>query len=68
MDLNYLLYRHQMSLDRARNAASREARQVHATLAKNYAQRIAALRRDMFPADEEPATLAGETKYGAARA
>lgn len=68
MDLNYLLHRHQISLDRARNAAGREARQVHATLAKNYAQRIAALRKGMIPADKEPATLAPEIEHGAARA
>jgi len=68
MDLNYLLYRHQISLDRAHNAAGREARQVHATLAKNYAKRIAALRQGMFPADKEPTTLAPEIEHGAARA
>lgn len=68
MDLNYLLYRHQISLDRAKNAAGREARQVHATLAKNYATRIAALRQDMFPADKKPKTLATGVQYGAARA
>lgn len=68
MDLNYLLHRHQISLDRASNAVGREARQVHAALAKNYAKQIAALRRGMFPADKEPVSLAAESEHDAARA
>ena len=68
MDLNYLLYRHQISLARAHNAAGREARQVHAPLAKNYAKRIAALRQGMFRADKAPVALAEEIECSAARA
>jgi len=44
MDLNYLLYRHQISLMRADSAASMEARHAHNGLARGYASRIAALR------------------------
>lgn len=44
MDLNYLLYRHQVSLVRARDAASPEARHAHRGLVHGYARRIAELR------------------------
>lgn len=44
MDLNYLLYRHQVSLVRARDAASPEARHAHQGLVRGYAVRIAELR------------------------
>lgn len=44
MDLNYLLYRHQISLMRADDAASPEARHAHQGLARGYAERISALR------------------------
>lgn len=42
MALNYLLYRHQVSLIRAREALSREAQIAHQRLADMYAQRIRA--------------------------
>lgn len=45
MDLNYLLHRHQISLVRANDAASGEARMAHTGLAQGYAGRIATLRR-----------------------
>ncbi len=45
MDLNYLLYRHQISLMRADDAASMEARHAHQGLARGYAQRISELRK-----------------------
>lgn len=44
VDLNYLLYRHQVSLVRARDAASPEARHAHQGLVRGYAVRIAELR------------------------
>lgn len=44
MDLNYLLYRHQVSLVRARDAASSEARCAHQGLVLGYARRITELR------------------------
>lgn len=44
MDLNHLLARHQISLMRARAAASPEARHAHAGLTRGYATRIAALQ------------------------
>lgn len=40
MDLNELLYRHQVSLERAARAASVEARYAHLELANGYARRI----------------------------
>lgn len=40
MALNYLLHRHQISLMRARSAASPEGRIVHRKLALLYAERI----------------------------
>ena len=68
MDLNYLLYRHQISLDRSTNAASREARQAHAGMARQYRARIDALRLAMFPANKAPGKLADGVAYGSARA
>lgn len=44
MDLNYLLYRHQVSLIRVRDAATPEARHAHQGLVHGYARRIAELR------------------------
>ncbi|WP_186456844.1 hypothetical protein [Sphingomonas suaedae] len=44
MDLNYLLYRHQVSLMRAEAADCLCARRSHRDLARGYAQRIGALR------------------------
>jgi hypothetical protein len=45
MDLNYLYERHQVSLFRAENASSEEARQAHRGLADAYAARIAGARQ-----------------------
>ncbi len=45
MDLNQLLYRHQISLMRADAAASPEARRSHLGLADGYADRITELQR-----------------------
>ncbi|WP_294192729.1 hypothetical protein [uncultured Sphingomonas sp.] len=47
MDLNYLLHRHQVSLMRAHDGATSEARCAHRGLAFGYRQRIAALRETM---------------------
>lgn len=44
MDLNYLLARHQVSLMRADNAASSEARCAHRGFVKQYAARIRELQ------------------------
>lgn len=44
MDLNYLFYRHQVSLMRAAGAASVEARLAHRAFARAYAERIERLR------------------------
>lgn len=44
MDLNHLLFRHQVSLMRANAAACRASRAAHRALAGCYAARIAALR------------------------
>lgn len=68
MDLNYLLYRHQISLDRSTNAKSREARQAHASLARHYGARIDTMRRAMFPENRMPKALADNVVYGTARA
>ena len=68
MDLNYLLYRHQISLDRSTNATSREARRAHAGTAKQYGEQIDALRLAMFPVNKAPRTLADGVAYGSARA
>ncbi len=40
MDLNHLLYRHQLSLMRADAAPSAPARQAHGDCARLYARRI----------------------------
>jgi hypothetical protein len=48
MDLNYLLYRHQISIIRARDAASAEARYSHQGLVRGYALRIAELRETLL--------------------
>jgi hypothetical protein len=40
MDLNYLFYRQQMSLLRARSASSPEGRAAHEGLARGYTERI----------------------------
>jgi len=45
MDLNYLLSRHQISLMRAADAASIEARCAHRNFASHYAARIRALQK-----------------------
>ena len=45
MDLNYLYYRHQVSLFHAGNAASPEARRTHQGLADGYAKLIADARQ-----------------------
>jgi hypothetical protein len=44
LDLNDLLYRHQLSLMRASNAASVEARCAHAGLARGYRRQVQALQ------------------------
>ena len=44
MDLNYLYFRHQVSLYRAENAACEDARRVHRRLADGYAALIAGAR------------------------
>ena len=44
MDLNYLLYRHQVSLMRAKSSDCLCASRSHRGLAKGYAERIRALR------------------------
>lgn len=44
MDLNHLLYRQQISLMRARAAASPEARHAYAGLARGYGRRARALQ------------------------
>ncbi len=44
MDLNYLLYRHQVSLMRADATDCLCARSSHRDLARGYADRISALR------------------------
>lgn len=68
MDLNYLLYRHQISLDRSQNAGSIEARTAHAGLAQHYADRIDRLRQLMFPLSNEPRPFVDEMPFGLARA
>lgn len=45
MDLNYLFYRQQMSLLRARAASSPESRAAHEGLAKGYTEQILAYRK-----------------------
>lgn len=44
MDLNYLFYRQQMSLLRARTASSPESRAAHEGLARGYREKILAYR------------------------
>lgn len=44
MDLNYLYHRHQISLFRAANGATKAARRVHSELADGYASLIATAR------------------------
>ncbi|MCF8707740.1 hypothetical protein [Rhizorhapis sp. SPR117] len=44
MDLNYLFYRQQISLLRARSAANPESRAAHEGLAKGYTEQILAYR------------------------
>lgn len=44
MDLNYLYHRHQISLFRAANGATKAARRVHGELADGYASLIATAR------------------------
>ena len=46
MDLNQLLYRHQVSLMRADAASCTEARLAHRGLARGYADRIARMRAE----------------------
>ena len=48
MDLNYLYQRHQVSLFKADNAHSAEARLVHREFAERYAAQIAVSRRPML--------------------
>ena len=45
MDLNYILGRHQLSVHRARAAATPEARHAHHGLATGYAGRIRSYQR-----------------------
>ncbi|MCR5869688.1 MULTISPECIES: hypothetical protein [unclassified Sphingomonas] len=47
MDLNYLLYRHQVSLMRAKASDCRCASRSHRGLAHGYAERIRVLRSAM---------------------
>ena len=49
MDLNYLYYRHQVSLFMAENAACDESRGVHRALAAGYAARIAGAKCPRAP-------------------
>lgn len=44
MDVNYLFYRQQMSLLRARSASSPEGRAAHEGLARGYTEQIQAYR------------------------
>ena len=44
MDLNYLYHRHQISLFRAVNGATKAARRVHSELAEGYASLITTAR------------------------
>ncbi len=47
MDLNYLLYRHQVSLMRAEAAVCSCSRRSHRDLARGYAERIGAIRSSL---------------------
>ncbi|HET7817347.1 MAG TPA: hypothetical protein VFK58_07185 [Sphingomicrobium sp.] len=53
MDLNYLYYRHQVSVFMSLNAACTRSRNAHSGLADGYARRIAAVRGD--PIESMPA-------------
>lgn len=66
MDLNYLLSRHQISLERSHHAAGIEAQRAHASLATHYATRIDALRRTMFPKGDMAWKLETAMPHGAA--
>ena len=44
MDLNYLLYRHQVSLMRVQASDCQSARSAHRDLARGYAAQISTLR------------------------
>ncbi|SEJ86482.1 hypothetical protein SAMN05428950_10430 [Sphingomonas sp. OV641] len=57
MDLNELFQRHQISLERAANAASVEARHAHLELANGYARRIQEAQT-MAPQKVAPQTIA----------
>jgi hypothetical protein len=57
MDLNELFQRHQISLERAANAASVEARHAHLELANGYARRIREAQT-MAPQKVAPQTIA----------
>ena len=46
MDFNYLYKRHQISLFRARNAASDQARRAHRGLTEGYAALIDTLKQE----------------------
>lgn len=60
MDLNELFQRHQISLERAANAASVEARHAHLELANGYARRIQEAQT-MAPQTMTPPTGAPQT-------
>lgn len=66
MDINYLLSREQISLIKARDAASPEARAAHAGLARIYGE---ALGRSDFPHralnDSVPRRPSGPRRNGA---
>lgn len=47
MDLNYILFRHQVSLFKSDNAACDRARTAHRGLADGYAAAILAFRRGL---------------------
>ena len=44
MDLNYLYFRHQVSLFRSEHAACESSRQAHEVMADAYAERIDAVK------------------------
>lgn len=49
MDIDYIRRRHALSLTLATNAASREARYAHRSLARAYADRIETMGRSQVP-------------------
>lgn len=57
MDLNYLFYRHQVSLVRAREASCSASRHAHQELARNYARLIEKDRADRPLGTSHPARL-----------